>query len=144
MVILTNILAYLFILTAIGFFVAMGCMIAAGLQFYSEAKRVMAMVDRPKSAGIRIVRTAQGAVMRDAAHISAIGKTAQGAFQTIKDAKDDILGTADSIDMEDVKEAATSARETIASTLSIATMGMQLAKQIFGIMSQAREQNGSA
>jgi hypothetical protein len=143
MVVLANIIAYLYILTAIGFFAAIGGIAFAGYKFYKLAMRVKAMSEGPKNAGLEIFRVGKGIALRDAAHIRAIGKSGRSAYQTIITTKEDLFGTAKSIDVDEAKEAATSAREAIVSMFSNVSMGLALAKQIMSIFSQANQNEES-
>ena len=144
MVVLANIIAYLFILTLIGFFAAVGCIVAAGFQFYGEVKRVKAMAEGPKNAGLEIFQSGKGIALSSAAHVRAIGESGRGAYKTIMATKEDLIGTAKAIDVDEAKEAATSAREAVVSMVSTVTMGLQLVRQIMGIVSQASQNEEKA
>lgn len=143
MLVLTNILAYLFILAAIAFFASLAGMAMAGLRFYAGYKRVRAMAERPKNTGMAIFHTGKGIALRDAAHIRAIGASGKVAVAKVNAVRVEIMDAARSIDVEDTKEAAEGAKDAVASTLSTAMLGMQLARQLLNLVNQANRTNGT-
>ena len=143
MLFLTNILAYLFILAAIAFFAALAGMAFAGVRFYGQYKRVRAMADRPKNAGVAIYKTGRGIALRDAAHIRAIADSGKEAAARVNAVRAEIMEAARTIDVEDTREAAGNARDTIASTLSTVGLGLQMARQLLGLITEASRANGS-
>jgi hypothetical protein len=143
MLVLTNILAYLFIIAAVAFFAALAGMAAAGLRFYGNYKRVKAMAERPKNAAVAIFKTGKGAAMRDSAHIRAIAASAKQAAARVNSVRNDITEAARTIHVEDTREAAESAKDTVASALSNVTLGLQVARQLLGVISQAQRTNGN-
>lgn len=143
MVVLANIVAYLFILTAIGFFAAIAGMAVAGLQFYGQYKRVRAMAERPMNAGMEIYRTGRGIALRDAAHVQAIVASGREAVDQVKAVRADILSAAQSINPEETRQAADDAHDTIASSFATILEGMQFARQVMGIFHQAQKTNGN-
>lgn len=144
MLVLTNILAYLFILTALVFFAALAGMAAAGLRFYGNYKRVKAVSARPKDAAVAIYKTGRGIALRDAAHIRAIAATGKEAYVKVNTVRAEILEAARTIHAEDTKAAAENAKGAIASAFSTVTIGLQLARQLMSLINQAQRPNGGA